>query len=149
MRPLRLLVLADDPAEAELLASLLRHRGHECTEIASTGAEALALARASPFDLALVDAELRCPRLGDRAGPRAARLLEWGPGVPSLFIAAEPERVRPGYDGLGVLERPVRSGVLTESVRAAMRMLRTGEVPNALPEGLRLWMPPLGPRDLG
>ena len=147
MRPLRLLVLADDPAEGELIASVLRHRAHESAEVANTSAEALSLARAMPFDLALVDADLRCPRLGERAGPRAARLLGWGHGVPSLFFTARPERVRPGFDGCGVLARPVRAGALMDSVKAAASMLRTGQVPEPLPEGLQLWPPPTAPRD--
>jgi len=53
-RPLRVLILDDDPAVCDTLAGLVRLSGHEA-RTAQSGAEAIAQALASPPDVALLD----------------------------------------------------------------------------------------------
>jgi signal transduction histidine kinase/DNA-binding NarL/FixJ family response regulator len=72
--PLRLLVADDDPINREIAASLMRHLGH-VVSVASDGPDALALARAQPFDCILLD--LHMPGLD---GAELARTLRDLPG---------------------------------------------------------------------
>jgi DNA-binding response OmpR family regulator len=137
----RILVVEDLPALGELIAAILRLHQHDCVGVATTGAQALRLARSWKPQLALVDVVLRDDVMSEQAGLRAARWLQRECGVPSLFVTAAPHRVQPRRDGCGVLAKPFRAKTLALAVAGALNMLRDGRAPEDLPAGLSLWLP--------
>lgn len=78
----RVLVVDDHPDAAETIALLLRLLGHESVAT-TTGRAALAAARASHFDVAIVDIGLP-----DVSGHEVARELRRLPGGQAMYIAA-------------------------------------------------------------
>ena len=78
----RVLIVDDCPDAADALAALLGLFGHEC-ETATEGRAALAKARATRFDLAIVDIELP-----DLSGHELARELRRLPGGAAMHLVA-------------------------------------------------------------
>ncbi len=79
----RVVVVEDDPLQAESLAFILRQEGY-VVDLASTGAEALALARALPApDTVLLDVALP-----DLSGVEVVRRLRAGSNVPIIMLTA-------------------------------------------------------------
>src|SRR5437762_14076117 len=79
----RVLVVEDDPLQAESLAFILRQEGYE-VEVARTGQQGLDLARsASLVDLVLLDLALP-----DLSGVEVARRLRAGSGVAIILLTA-------------------------------------------------------------
>jgi phosphoserine phosphatase RsbU/P len=79
----RVVVVEDDPLQAESLAFILRQEGY-VVELASTGAEALAVARSQPPpDTVLLDVALP-----DLSGVEVARRLRAGSNVPIIMLTA-------------------------------------------------------------
>ena len=145
----RILVVEDLPALGELIAAILRLHQYDCIGVATTGSQALRLARSWRPQLALVDVVLGDDVLSEQAGLRAARWLERECGVPSLFVTSAAHRVRPQRDGCGVLTKPFRAKTLALAVEAALTMLRDRRVPSDLPAGLTLWLPSPSRREPG
>lgn len=118
-RPLKLLLVEDDPTVAEVIGGLLRARGHQVTHVPHALA-ALAEAASAPFDLALLDLDL--PGLD---GISLARQLR-AQGFPGPLLAvtaradadAESEARQAGFDRF--LRKPVARDVLVEAVEQAM-----------------------------
>lgn len=83
----RILVVEDEPLIATLIKEILEESGYEAA-VASSGAEALALAFAAPPDLALIDIRLQ----GPMNGIEVACVLREQLGVPPIFLsgAADP-----------------------------------------------------------
>lgn len=118
----RILVVDDHPDAAHALSMLVRLLGHDCVA-ATTGGEALAHARASDFDLAIVDIGLP-----DLSGHEVARELRRLPGGRGMYLAAvsgwgQPEdRVRSlaaGFDH-HVL-KPIDAAIVRRIVKLADR----------------------------
>jgi CheY-like chemotaxis protein len=78
----RVLIVDDHPDAAQALAMLVRLLGHECVT-ATTGGEALAHARGSDFDLAIIDIGLP-----DVSGLEVARELRRLPSGRAMYLAA-------------------------------------------------------------
>src|ERR671938_2051642 len=79
----RVVVVEDDPLQAESLAFILRQEGY-VVELAATGAEALAVARSQPApDTFLLDVALP-----DLSGIEVARRLRAGSSVPIIMLTA-------------------------------------------------------------
>src|SRR4030088_2332331 len=79
----RVVVVEDDPLQAESLAFILRQEGY-IVDLASTGAEALAVARTQPPpDTVLLDVALP-----DLSGIEVARRLRAGSNVPIIMLTA-------------------------------------------------------------
>src|SRR3984893_13009452 len=79
----RVVVVEDDPLQAESLAFILRQEGY-VVDLASTGAEALAVARSRPApDTVLLDVALP-----DLSGVEVARRLRAGSNVPIIMLTA-------------------------------------------------------------
>src|SRR3954447_14701218 len=79
----RVVVVEDDPLQAESLAFILRQEGY-VVELAATGAEAVVLARNQPApDVILLDVALP-----DLSGIEVARRLRAGSTVPIIMLTA-------------------------------------------------------------
>ncbi|HEY2593210.1 MAG TPA: response regulator transcription factor, partial [Chloroflexota bacterium] len=79
----RVVVVEDDPLQAESLAFILRQEGY-VVDLASTGAEGLLLARGQPApDTVLLDVALP-----DLSGVEVARRLRAGSNVPIIMLTA-------------------------------------------------------------
>lgn len=120
----RILLVEDDEGLASLLAANLRRHGVR-VERARNGAEALATARAWPFDAVVMDVHM--PELD---GFEAAALLrdEHGPGlaIVGLTGAATPEDRQRGLDGGmdAYLFKPVTTAQVVSAIDGAVRTAR-------------------------
>ncbi len=112
---LQILLVEDDVTVAEVIASLLRARGHDVTH-APHGLAALGEIAAHPFDVALLDLDL--PGLDGLALARQLRLN--GFSAPLMAITAradaeaEPQALAAGFDGF--LRKPITGDMLAEAV---------------------------------
>ncbi|MDQ0464628.1 PAS domain S-box-containing protein [Caulobacter ginsengisoli] len=105
----RILVTDDSPVNRELVRAILSTCDVELTE-AGDGAQAVALARAQPFDLILMD--LRMPVMDGETAARAIR-AEPGPnaGVPIVGFTADASLTAGGlFDA--VVGKPIEAGRL-------------------------------------
>src|ERR1700737_1808213 len=116
----RVVVVEDDPLQAESLAFILRQEGY-VVELASTGAEALAVARAQPApDTVLLDVALP-----DLSGVEVARRLRAGSNVPIIMLTARRNEIDK-ITGLDAgaddsLTKPFSHGELLARIRAQIR----------------------------
>ena len=116
----RYLIVDDNLAFAENLAEILKDLGDEVS-LASSGAEAIKLVRATPFDAVLTD--MRMPVMGGAQLVHELRQID--PGVPALVVTAySGDRdinyaVREGL--LAVLSKPIPIPKLIELLRGARR----------------------------
>src|SRR5919201_2985971 len=116
----RVVVVEDDPLQAESLAFILRQEGYQ-VELASTGAEALAAARTQPPpDTVLLDVALP-----DLSGIEVARRLRAGSSVPIIMLTARRNEIDKitgldaGADDYVV--KPFSPGELLARLRAQIR----------------------------
>jgi CheY-like chemotaxis protein len=116
----RYLIVDDNLAFAENLAEILNDEGDEVS-LAGTGAEAIKLARGTPFDAVLTD--MRMPVMGGAQLVHELRQID--PGVPAVVVTAYigdhdiNYAVREGL--LAVLSKPIPIPKLIELLRAARR----------------------------
>src|SRR5436190_12269997 len=103
----RVIVVEDDPLQAESLAFILRQEGY-VVELASTGAEALAAARGQPApDTVLLDVALP-----DLSGVEVARRLRAGSNVPIIMLTARRNEI----DKITGLDAGAEAGDLVDLV---------------------------------
>lgn len=118
-RELDLLLVEDDPTVADVIAGLLRARGHRVQHVAH-GLAALAEVAVQRFDLALLDLDL--PGLDGLA--LARQLRAQGFAAPLLAVTAradgdaEPLAKEAGFDGF--LRKPVTGDMLAEAIDALL-----------------------------
>ncbi|WP_342345488.1 ligand-binding sensor domain-containing protein [Pseudoxanthomonas helianthi] len=118
-RELDLLLVEDDPTVAEVIAGLLRARGHRVQHVAH-GLAALAEVAVQRFDLAVLDLDL--PGLDGLA--LARQLRAQGFAAPLLAVTAradgeaEPLAREAGFDGF--LRKPVTGDMLAEAIGALL-----------------------------
>jgi PAS domain S-box-containing protein len=117
LRGLRLLVVDDEPLNRELVRHILEPVGVRITE-AGGGAEAVAAARTSPFDMILMD--IRMPQID---GPTAAQLIRTPAGLnaatPMAAFTGEttgPAAWRGLFDAM--LKKPIVSADLLDLLAA-------------------------------
>jgi DNA-binding response OmpR family regulator len=113
-------VVEDDPLQAESLAFILRQEGY-IVELAATGAEGLAIARGQPApDVVLLDVAL--PDLG---GVEVARRLRAGSNVPIIMLTARRNEIDKitGLDAGAddYVTKPFSHGELLARIRAQIR----------------------------
>ena len=117
--PLRILLVEDDPTVAEVIASLLRARGHHVTH-AAHGLAALAQAAAQVFDIALLDLDL--PGLDGLALARQLRAQAFTAPLVAVTARADAEAEMlaraAGFDGF--LRKPVTGEMLAEAIADAL-----------------------------
>jgi DNA-binding response OmpR family regulator len=116
----RVIVVEDDPLQAESLAFILRQEGY-VVELASTGAEALVAARARPApDTVLLDVALP-----DLSGVEVARRLRAGSNVPIIMLTARRNEIDKitGLDAGAddYVTKPFSHGELLARIRAQIR----------------------------
>src|SRR5215468_8943502 len=116
----RVVVVEDDPLQAESLAFILRQEGY-VVDLAATGAEALIIARSQPApDTVLLDVALP-----DLSGVEVARSLRAGSSVPIIMLTArrnESDKII-GLDAGAddYVTKPFSHGELLARIRAQMR----------------------------
>src|SRR3979490_2429066 len=116
----RVVVVEDDPLQAEALAFILRQEGY-IVDLAATGAEALAVARTQPPpDTVLLDVALP-----DLSGVEVARRLRAGSNVPIIMLTARRNEIDKitGLDAGAddYLTKPFSHGELLARIRAQIR----------------------------
>jgi signal transduction histidine kinase/CheY-like chemotaxis protein/streptogramin lyase len=123
--PLRILLVEDDPTVADVIAGLLRTRGHEVVHVLH-GLAALAEVSAGPFDVGLLDLDL--PALDGIA--IAGQLRALGYELPLIAVTArsdayaEQQVLESGFDGF--LRKPVTGDLLVDAIATA----RAGRQPD-------------------
>jgi DNA-binding response OmpR family regulator len=116
----RVVVVEDDPLQAEALAFILRQEGYS-VDLAATGAEALAIARSQPApDTVLLDVALP-----DLSGIEVARRLRAGSNVPIIMLTARRNDIDKitGLDAGAddYVTKPFSNGELLARIRAQIR----------------------------
>src|SRR5205823_9342739 len=124
----RVVVVEDDPLQAESLAFILRQEGY-VVDVVATGAEALAIVRTQPPP----DAVLLDVALPDLSGVEVARRLRAGSNVPIIMLTArrsESDKIT-GLDAGAddYVTKPFSPGELLARIRAQIR--RGGQVATA------------------
>jgi DNA-binding response OmpR family regulator len=127
-RPLRqaerILIIEDDALIATQMEAALGDAGFDVIAAVATGEEAIAIARAQPPDLAVVDIRLA----GDRNGVDTALELFRSHGIRCIFATAFSDReARQRAEAaapLGWLQKPYTMASLTNAVRAAVTEIR-------------------------
>ena len=116
----RVVVVEDDPLQAESLAFILRQEGY-VVELASTGAEALIVARSQPPP----DTVLPDVALPDLSGVEVARRLRAGSNVPIIMLTARRNEIDKitGLDAGAddYVTKPFSHGELLARIRAQIR----------------------------
>jgi two-component system response regulator RegX3 len=116
----RVIVVEDDPLQAESLAFILRQEGY-VVELAATGAEALVAARSQPApDTVLLDVALP-----DLSGVEVARRIRAGSNVPIIMLTARRNEIDKitGLDAGAddYVTKPFSHGELLARIRAQIR----------------------------
>ena len=116
----RVVVVEDDPLQAESLAFILRQEGY-AVDLASTGAEALVFARSQPPpDTVLLDVALP-----DLSGIEVVRRLRAGSNVPIIMLTARRNEIDKitGLDAGAddYVTKPFSHGELLARIRAQIR----------------------------
>src|SRR5690349_13855437 len=131
----RVVVVEDDPLQAESLAAILRQEGYT-VDLASTGAEALVVARSQPApDTVLLDVALP-----DLSGVEVARRLRAGSNVPIIMLTARRNEIDK-ITGLDAgdddyVTKPFSHGELLARIRAHIRRGPLSGVPADVSHGV-------------
>src|SRR4051794_17450692 len=128
-------VVEDDPRQAEALAIILRQEGY-VVDLASTGAEALVVARGQPApDTILLDVALP-----DLSGVEVARRIRAGSNVPIIMLTARRNEIDKitGLDAGAddYVTKPFSHGELLARIRAQIRRGPTGGAATELAHGI-------------
>src|SRR5215467_3620903 len=131
----RVVVVEDDPLQAESLAFILRQEGY-VVDLASTGAEALVIARGQPApDTVLLDVALP-----DLSGVEVARRLRAGSNVPIIMLTARRNEIDKitGLDAGAddYVTKPFSHGELLARIRAQIRRGATSNASADLAHGI-------------
>src|SRR5262249_31526539 len=131
----RVVVVEDDPLQAESLAFILRQEGY-VVELASTGAEGLAVARSQPAP----DTRLLDVALPDLTGVAVARRLRGGSNVPIIMVTARRNEIDKitGLDAGAddYVTKPFSHGELLARIRAQIRRGLVATPPGELIHGV-------------
>jgi two-component system, response regulator PdtaR len=128
--PIRVLVVEDDPLVATYIADVLEETGFDVIGIASTGCEALSIARDTGADIALVDIMLAGPQDGIEVAGSILRLY----GIGTIFLSgtSDPAMVeRAGeVNPYGFLRKPFRPGQMYNMLVQALTRRAMARAPD-------------------
>ncbi|HEV2751165.1 MAG TPA: response regulator [Gemmatimonadales bacterium] len=109
-RRMHILLAEDNPVNQQVAATMLRKRGHE-VDVVADGAAAVAAARATVYDVVLMDIQM--PEMDGFAATEAIRAMPERAGLPIIALTAHAlsgERERCLSHGMtGYLTKPFRS----------------------------------------
>jgi CheY-like chemotaxis protein len=125
-RPLKILVVEDDPAVAEVLVATLRQLGHEVCGVAHDVAELAALLESHEPNLVTLDLNLG----RGRDGLGVATALEAGGPLAIVFVTGDvtpedQEKIR-ATEGSALLMKPFTEAQLSEAIALALK--RTAQI---------------------
>jgi DNA-binding response OmpR family regulator len=135
---MQVLVVEDDVMLADFLAEVLTDDGHVVCGIASTVAEAVALARLHRPDVGILDMQLLD---GERGSDIAEQLAQSGDlgQIGILYVTGGADRVlREAKVGHACLGKPYQLTALHESLEIVRDIARDGGTSRRLPRGLQL-----------
>jgi CheY-like chemotaxis protein len=135
---MQVLVVEDDVILADCLAEALLEDGHEVCGIASTVAEAVALARRHRPAVGIFDMQLRA---GERGSDIADQLAEAGDlgDMAILYVTGEAERVlQEARIGHACLNKPYTLAALGTALEIVREIALQGSTSRRLPRGLQL-----------
>lgn len=114
----RILIIEDEPVIALDIANTVRQDGHSVVGIATTHAEAVALAAREPPGLVLADIQLA----DDSSGLEAVNEILGHYEVPVIFITAFPERLLTGErpEPTFLITKPFDTDILRVSISQAL-----------------------------
>jgi CheY-like chemotaxis protein len=121
-RPTRILIIEDEPIIALDLAGIVARNGHTVVGIATTAAEAVAMAEKESPGLILADIQL-----ADRSsGIDAVRQIRDHMKMPVIFITAFPERLLTGEgpEPTFLITKPFDADTLNVSISQALATAR-------------------------
>jgi CheY-like chemotaxis protein len=135
---MQVLVVEDDIMLADCLAEALIDAGHLVCGVASTVAEAVALARLHRPDVALLDMQMRGRERGSDIADQLAESGDLGhTGI--LYVTGESERVhREARVGHGCLNKPYSITTLNSALEIIRDIALDGSTSHPLPRGLQL-----------
>lgn len=112
----RILIVEDEALVAMELGLLLEDMGHEIAGFATTRDTALALARDTSIDLALVDIHLSDGPTGVEVGRTLAEQ-----GISVLFVTGNPDMIAAAaHPVVGVLAKPADQALIEDAVAYAL-----------------------------
>jgi CheY-like chemotaxis protein len=120
----RILIIEDEPVIALDIASTVREDGHKVIGIATTHAEAVALAAREAPGLVLADIQLA----DDSSGLEAVNEILGHYEVPVIFITAFPERLLTGErpEPTFLITKPFDTDILRVSISQALATRKSG-----------------------
>ena len=130
---------------AGLMEDILVEYGYEVCGIASTVAEAVALARRHQPDLAVIDLRLADNGLGTEIAARLGETEHLG----ILYITGASQIILTATDGHARLAKPFRDTELVRSLEIVTELLASGLTSPPFPRGFHLLPASMAPAPLG
>ncbi|GJE12533.1 MULTISPECIES: response regulator [Methylobacterium] len=128
---LRILVVEDEALIALELECLLDDLGHVTVGVAGNAAEAIAMAKTTAPDVALVDIHL----VDGPTGIEVARVLSADRRTTVVFMTANAKRIPPDFAGaIGVIAKPYSERVVASTLDYVADR-RAGRSDSDLPDG--------------
>lgn len=126
----RILIVEDDNLLAKRIEKDLTNEGFEITQIVGSMSDAVASAKKTAPDLALIDIKLDGPEDGIETGKELQKIVD----IPIIYITGEPtyldlaKRSEPTHPA-AFLEKPIRTSELIVQVNLAMNNFYYGLLP--------------------
>lgn len=142
---LKILIAEDDLTIAGLMEDILVEYGYEVCGLASTVAQAVALAKQHKPDLAVIDLRLA----DDRPGTEIAAQLSEVEHLGILYITGASQVILTATDGHARLAKPFRDTELVRSLEIVAELLTSGLTSPPFPRGFHLLPVAAAPSRLG
>lgn len=135
---MQVLVVEDDVMLADFLSDALTDDGHVVCGVASTVAEAVALARRHRPDVGVLDMQLLGGERGSDVADQLAQSGDLGQTA-ILYVTGGADRVlREARVGHACLNKPYQLSALREALEIVRDIARDGSTSRPLPRGLQL-----------
>jgi CheY-like chemotaxis protein len=115
MKPLRILVVEDDPMVALTLSEILETQGHDVLAIATTESEAVAAALELKPEMMIVDAGLR-----EGSGLDAVDRIQQGMRMAHVFMSGDARPIRALRPWATTIQKPFFEADLTRALQRAL-----------------------------